>query len=325
MPKYIRTDKQLLVAAFGITTSLITGITLGWIEVDSGFAIYSLMVWFVIPIGAFFSGFLAASGYFAGARLFHQKPAGGVLFNMIGASISAFLIIHYIPYFMLEVDGVRIKETVSFWQYLDIDIKNTSLTFMRSVSTGELGNFWGYVYTIIQLLAFSFGAIAVFGWLSQSPYCENCSRYLKKTGIQLRYTRNIEKLNMQIKHYEALLSARKYEDSFRYQAEDMGVEYQGIEYHGDLDLKSKIITRRCSGCGINQHEFIASQRNNDKWENIYENKIRFFTEKQCRNEDETNKVVINCPKCEQHLRVLSGKSLKVACPSCRHDFEYPFK
>ncbi len=276
MSEYIRADKQLFVAAFGITASLLTGITLGLIEVYSGFAIYSWMFWFVIPVGAFLSGFGAASGYYAGAMLFHQKPVGGVLLNMLSASISAFLIIHYIPYFMFEIDGIRIKEVISFWIYLDIDIKNTSLSFLRgSASTGELGGFWGYAYAILQLIGFSVGGFAVFAWLSQNPYCDNCSCYLKKTGKQERYTSEGEILIEQIKEFASLLDAQQCNDAIRYQAENMGVANSSGHY-----LKSRIITRTCPGCGINHLDFITAKLSGDDWKDIDGTEIIIFTKEQ---------------------------------------------
>ena len=47
MSEYIRADKQILVAAFGITTALLTGIALGYLEVESGFACYSRWGYFI--------------------------------------------------------------------------------------------------------------------------------------------------------------------------------------------------------------------------------------------------------------------------------------
>lgn len=278
MSEYIRADKQILVAAFGITTALLTGIALGYLEVESGFAFYSWMFLFVIPVGAVLSGFGAASGYYAGAMLFHQKPAGGVLLNMIGASISAFFIIHYIPYFMLEIDGIRIKEAISFWKYLDIDIRNTSLSFIRgSASTGELGGFWGYAYAILQLIGFSVGGFAVFAWLSQNPYCDNCSRYLKKTGKQQRYTSAGETLIDKTKKFASLLDAQKCNEAIYYQAENMGVENSSGHH-----LRSRVITRLCPSCGINQLDFIISKLDGNDWKDIDETKISLFTEERLK-------------------------------------------
>jgi hypothetical protein len=276
MSDYIRADKQMLVAAFGITTALLTGVALGYLEVESGFAFYSWMFWFVIPVGSILSGFCAASGYYAGAMLFHQKPAGGVLLNMLGASIGAFFIIHYIPYFMLEIDGIRIKEVISFWKYLDFDIRNTSLSFLRgSASTGELGGFLGYAYAILQLIGFSVGGFAVFGWLYQNPYCDNCSRYLKKTGKQQRYTSEGETLIEKTKEFASLLDAQKCNDAIYYQAENMGVENSSGHH-----LRSRVITRLCPSCGINQLNFIISKLDGNDWKDIDETEISLFTEEQ---------------------------------------------
>jgi hypothetical protein len=276
MSEYVRADKQILVAAFGITTSLLTGIILGLMEVYTGYAIYSWMFFIVIPVGAILSGFGAASGYYAGAILFNQKPAGGVLLNMVGASIGAFLIVHYIPYFLLKVDDIRVKDAISFWKYLDIGIRNTSLSFFRArANTGALGGFWGYAYAILQLMGFSAGGFAVFAWLAKNPYCDNCSRYLKKTGKQERYTSEGEALIERIKSFASLIEANKCNEAIRYHAENMGVEVSSGHH-----LRSKVITRICPHCGINHLDFITSKLDGNNWKDIDETEIRIFTEEQ---------------------------------------------
>lgn len=274
MTEYIRADKQIIVAVLGITTSLLTGIILGLIEVYSGYAIYSWMVWFVIPVGAFLAGFGAASGYYAGAIWSHQKPVGGVLFNMISASVSAFLLVHYVPYFMLEIEGIRVKEAISFWQYLDIDIRHTSLSFVRShASTGELGGFWGYVYACLQLLGFSVGGFAVFGWLSRNPYCEKCSCYLKKTGQQDRFTSDGEVLVEKLQNFTSFLDNQDFNNAIRFHAEEMGVGYSSGHH-----LRTRLLTRICPRCGMNHLEFFASKLDGDNWKDIAETEIHMFTD-----------------------------------------------
>lgn len=49
------------------------------------------------------------------------------------------------------------------------------------------------------------------------------------------------------------------------------------------------------------------------------------TEEEYHYEDETNKIIIDCPNCDQCLRVVGGKTIRVTCPSCSHTFDYPFK
>lgn len=275
MPEQLRADKQILVAVFGGAASLSVGAILGFIEATTGYAIYSWMLWFVIPVGAISAGLAAASGYYAGAMLFNQKPAGGVLFNMVAASVSAFFIVHYIPYFMLEVEGVRVKEVISFWQYLDLDIRHTSLSFVRGdVSTGELGAF-GYVFAALQLLGFSVGGFGVFCLLSIKPYCDKCSRYLKKTGQQDRFMSDDENLIEKLQDFSLLLDNEKFGEAVRFHAEKMGVEHsQG--HH----LKTTLVASTCLGCGINHLDFFASKLEDNDWEKIAETRIRMFTEVQ---------------------------------------------
>ncbi len=76
---YVRADKQFLIAGMGFATTLLTAVILSIVEIRFDLALYSYMFWFIVPVGAMISGFAAASGYYAGARLFHQKPAGGDL------------------------------------------------------------------------------------------------------------------------------------------------------------------------------------------------------------------------------------------------------
>lgn len=35
-----------------------------------------------------------------------------------------------------------------------------------------------------------------------------------------------------------------------------------------------------------------------------------------------NTTVIDCPKCDQHLRVPKGKQINATCPTCKHDFRF---
>jgi len=58
-----KTAPDLLVGLCGFVTSLLTAAILWWVEVQFGFAFYTWMFWFVIPVGALLSGFAGASGY----------------------------------------------------------------------------------------------------------------------------------------------------------------------------------------------------------------------------------------------------------------------
>lgn len=77
----------------------------------------------------------AASGYYFSAMAFNQKPAGGVAINMI--AIGSYFLANYIPYDLLEVQGNRVKEMVTFWEYMDTTIRHTSLSIRKMWEVGE--------------------------------------------------------------------------------------------------------------------------------------------------------------------------------------------
>jgi len=293
MSDYVRADKQILVAVFGIASSLLTGIILALIKVYTGFAFYSLSFWFIIPVGAFLAGFGGASGYYAGAKLFQQKPVGGVLLNMVAASVSTFVLVYYIPYFMLEVEGHRVKDIISFWQYLDFTFAHTSLKLVGgSTSTGELGSL-GYVHAVLQLIGFSIGGVAVFGWLSENPYCKKCSRYLQWTGKQDRYWMRKESLTEDMEKFTTLVESQKLSEAVRLHNEELGM------VAGDAAMSSRLITRVCKGCGINHLSFVISRRKKDDWKDIEETRLAMFY---VENEDESDTVLAHISEWVQIMR-----------------------
>ena len=189
-----KSGQDLLVGLCGFITSLVTAVILWWAQARFGFAFYSLMFWFIVPVGALFSGFAGASGYYAGARLFNQRPTRQLLLNILLASVGTFFAFHYLTYITMEVEGEAISEYVSFAQYLDIAIRSTSMDFVRArSSTGELGGL-GYGVALLQILGFAIGGFAVYAYLESVPYCNKCSCYLSRKGKQIRYTADAEGL-----------------------------------------------------------------------------------------------------------------------------------
>jgi DNA-directed RNA polymerase subunit M/transcription elongation factor TFIIS len=273
MSTKVRADKQLAIAVMGFGSVALTGIILGFLEATTGFAIYSLMLWFIIPIGALLAGFGAASGYYFGAKMFHQKPAGGVAVNMILASIAAYLLVHYVPYYFLEVDGTRIKDTISFWHYLDIDIRHTSLSYKRSISTGELGSIWGYLYAIVQLIGFAIGGLSVFGLLLDAPFCAKCSKYLTKSKTQNRYTSEAETLPDRIATFQQMLQDKKYSEAIQFHADEMGIARKSGHH-----LKTRLVMHKCQSCKGSHLNFETSRLEEGDWKDIKEAKIELWVD-----------------------------------------------
>ena len=152
-----RAIQDLTVSAFGLITSIITAIILIIIEVYFKLSLYTFMFWFIIPVGAIGAGFVAAGGYYLGARIFGHRPSPLILLNMVLISIGTFFLIHYLSYITLDIDGIPVRTLVPFGTYLDTIITKTSMSIgfrFRSVAeTGEVGS-WGYAIAIIQVIGF---------------------------------------------------------------------------------------------------------------------------------------------------------------------------
>lgn len=263
-----QTLQDLTVTAFGVIASLLTAVILFVVEDQLGFAFYSLMLWFVIPVGAILSGFIGASGYYVGARLFGHKPSGLILVNMVAVSIGTFFTIYYLSYVFIEVNGRYIRDLIPFTAYMDFVLQHQSLEFGvrgHSVgSTGELGG-WGYATAALQIIGFALGGVAIFGYLSSLPYCEQCKRYLSQKGKQIRYTSDSESLASLV---ENLIN--HYSSGEIQQLIDTHAHF-GEHKHGKYNhLKSMLEHKYCPGCGINWLGFTVYKLSGDDWKELDE-------------------------------------------------------
>ena len=261
----------MLVSFCGLATSLLTAIILWWVELRFGFAFYSWTFWFILPIGAGLSGCAAASGYYAGSRIFNQRPTRLLLLNILLVSVATFFTIYYLSYITLEIEGQGISDYISFGQYLDIAIRSTAMEF-RFGATDELGG-WGYGIAILQILGFAGGGLAVYGHLVSIPYCERCSRYFSKKGKQTRYTGDTEALGAAT------------DQLFR----DWGANgiAAGIENHrvfgnpevqaGDY-LRSVIEVQHCKRCGRHRVNYQVEKQSGNDWKEITDLTTGGFTD-----------------------------------------------
>jgi hypothetical protein len=271
-----RTGQEFLIASCGFVTSLLTALILWWVEARFGFALYTWMVWFVIPVGAILAGFAGASGYYAGALYFGHRPTRLLLLNIVLASIATFFLIYYLSYVSLQIEGKQVRDYVSFPQYLDTAIRSTSLEFRLRVakigSTGELGAF-GYVMAFLQVLGFAAGGFGIYGYLVSKPYCERCSRYFSGKGRQIRYAADSEGLQ---KTVAGILEQMR-----------NNAAAQAIEQHrgsgtptpqkGD-QLRSLFEVQHCKQCGQHWVKFTVEKKTGDNWKEVRELTVAGYTD-----------------------------------------------
>ena len=178
---------DVFACVFGLATSLLTGFVLWWIAGVAGFAFYKLTYFFAIPIGAFLSGWVAASGYYLAYQIFQRRPGRLLLPNILGASIGTFLLINVLSYVVFRARMQQLSIPVSFWTFLDISIRSTRVNVMGMTTLPKLGYF-GYITTGLEILGFAAGGLSVYSFLRSQNYCNRCSRRLTFKGRRIRYS-----------------------------------------------------------------------------------------------------------------------------------------
>lgn len=261
-----RTAEDLLVGLCGFVTSLITAVILWWVELEFGFAFYTWMFWFIVPVGALLTGCAGASGYYAGARIFNHRPTPLLLLNVLLASVGTFFTIHYLSYITMEIEGKAISDYISFGQYLDIAIRSTSMQFwLRTIeigATGELGRL-GYGAAILQIFGFAAGGLAVYGYLVSIPYCERCSRYFSAKGKQIRYTSDVEGLQA-----STLQVFNDFAEGAIASAIVKHRTFGNPKFEKGNHLRSVIQVRHCKKCGQHWVKYVVEKQSGNDWKEI---------------------------------------------------------
>jgi hypothetical protein len=255
--------ENIIISACGAATSLLTALLLFGIERFFGFSFYTWIFWFVIPVGALFSGLVASTGYYCGARLFNHRPSRGLLLNILLVAVGCFFLIHYLGYYYLNVDGIPLRTRVAFGSYLQMVLEHTSLSFRVHASvigsTGELGT-WGYAYALLQILGFAVGGCVVYILLLEHPFCAHCERYLKRVDKVQRFSESTDLLDKYIEQVRPLLEGGRLAEAL--------AKHNGF---GDADenrkkqLRTELSNWQCPRCAQNVWRLAFSKRLGSGW------------------------------------------------------------
>lgn len=173
--------KNFGIAVCGLITSVLTALGIVVVEKLTGFDLFTLTIWVVIPAGALLTGFAAASGYYLGSLYFNVRPSLILLLQMIIIAGATQLLIYYVDYYTLVLDdGRRVHDYIVFTKYLDVALTTAHYRVGRGagVDTGEVGSV-GYWIAGVQFLGFLVGGVSVYGWLIVVPFCKTCNRYYR--------------------------------------------------------------------------------------------------------------------------------------------------
>lgn len=257
--------KDLTISFFGLVASVIVVAILVFMELKWEFAFYSLMLFFIVPIGAIASGVGAAGGYYLGALLLNARPTPIILFNMVAISIGSYFTLNYVTYLLLEIDGEPVSSLVDFSGYMDVILTNMSMTIGRgNAETGELGNF-GYVVALLQIVGFAVGGFVTYLFLKSKAFCSLCDKYYKRVWQDTRYSgeKNNEELVEGIKNIAVAFDDADI-DAARARHNQVGVEKHSKQTH----LRTQLTLQKCPECERKLLSFETSKQKGDGWEVI---------------------------------------------------------
>jgi len=277
-----RTAQDFLVAALGALTSLLTTLVLVVVDQRLDFSFYTLTIWFVVPVGAICSGFAAASGYYAGSRLFNHRPTPLLLWNMISFAVGTFFLIHYFEFYFLTVHGKLVRDFISFADYLSVVFSHTSLEFRwrGGVKVGEpfeLGSL-GYLYAALQVLGFCVGGIFVYFHLKSQPYCEDCGKYLVKKFQQTRYSNLPDEFIAVTRMLMTMFAQCHFQPAVFVHGSTMSATISNATLSSTLEVK------RCKQCNKHWLKFSVHKLVGNNWREVDDLGYKAFTSEPVSNE-----------------------------------------
>ena len=116
-----------------LLTCLLTAVANVVITGLTGFNLFSVKAWLVIPVGAGLVGFCSVSGALLVARYANIRPSWIDVVPMVLVAAATMVLIYFLDY-KTEVleDGRRVRDLVGFQQYVDILLTTSHLRMGRA-------------------------------------------------------------------------------------------------------------------------------------------------------------------------------------------------
>ena len=141
---------------------------------------------------------------------------------------------------------------------------NFLLGALKITSTPPMGVF-GYIPALLQVVGFATGALAVYGSLSSQPYCDRCSRYLRRQSRCLRYTADTTALQQNATAVKELVQA----DSMAAALVKQGEFGTAGEKDGG-NFRTVAEVRLCASCGRHWVKYSVDRLEGNRWTEVPE-------------------------------------------------------
>lgn len=252
------------VSGFGMATSAAVAYGSHFMAANWDFAPFTWMVNFVIPVGALLCGFVAATGYWIGARLFNHRPTRMLMLHILVISLGTFFSIHQLDYSAAKYHGVSISDRMSFPDYLVAVTEHmrykSSNSYDKDEAT-ELGK-WGWGVAALQVLGFSLGGLGVYGMLASVPYCDRCAKYLSEKKHKSVSWKDKETMHGNFAVLSTLMQAGHLQEAIDQHATMGDNKRFGAKAFLHLEL------RKCPTCENRRLRLTATQRNGNQVQNV---------------------------------------------------------
>jgi hypothetical protein len=248
----------------GAITSVLTAMVVLLIQKLTGFNLFTLSVWLVVPVGAGLTGFAAASGYMFGSLYFHHKPTKMLLLNMAVIAAGTQFLIYYLEYSTLVLnDGRTANEVVGFSNYLNVSLTTAKYSLTRTPHSGvEVGSY-GYFLAFLQFLSSIIGGIFVYLNLKSKQMCEKCSKYYRTLAKKVQIFKTADNYKP---YLERLVSVPPFSSAYI----DCFSENHTEKKPGQGSMK---LTFELFGCPLCKSQYVSEATevfNGKDWKPIYE-------------------------------------------------------
>lgn len=228
------------VAGSGIVTLALTVALVAAVNRMTGFNLFTLTLWRVLPAGAILTGAAAASGIHLGGRLFETRPAW--LLHAIAGATLAIAAVYYDEYSALVLEnGFRVADHIGFLNYLDVRLTTSYLRSGPAQAEAADPGVFGYGLALLQFLGFILGSLGTSVFARKRPACPLCSHHLLTLATGAQHFNDRDAFDT---YYENVLSlpldGPEFADWMGYDPDRMGIR------EGSILVTSTL--RACPAC-----------------------------------------------------------------------------
>lgn len=174
-------------AAAGLLTTIAVVIANAGLALAVDFNLFTLMVFFVLPMGAIACGAASVYGFFYTSHKLHLKPSPWMLLVLLSLGAIAYFGIHFAEYSYMNVDGIIVRDRLSFGEYMQLVTGEQTLRAGRGRTEVNVSSRMGFWLSVIQFVGLVGGSAWVYPVLSRSRACLGCQKYLSAVGERHRY------------------------------------------------------------------------------------------------------------------------------------------